>query len=235
MEVYKALLSSHDFFYFVAKELKIGVPSDIISNTALLYAMNTHVLSVQRTVSENIPHYTKDMDKFAVYCTSAQISLKNIIVTSRGSHRWDGISRELKRFSYNAVHTVSQVTDSRQAVPAMGYYMKYAPLTSFEFFLLGGKGSSVIRLGKKLPPARVEYQKLRNIEIKNGIFIPSHPVNAKDLSKSIEVLSCEVEIIPPTPHYRNCKLRGDYLKGEVGGDEYYIALPDKNLYPKVYT
>jgi len=234
MKVYRCILSPHDFFSYVSKELKVGIPSDIISNTALLYAFNTHVDSTQRNASGNVPHYEEDMKKFPLYSTPATLLKKDLIIKGGKLKEWHGVTREKKRITYNAIHTVTNVTDSRQAVPSMGYYLKYLPFTPFESFIIGGRSSSVIRLGKKLPPVRVKYQPLEEIKmVKDKEFYPSHPVNPKDLPPTIKTLECSIEVIPPVPIYRNAKLKGDHLKGQVDGKEYRIALPDDCIYESV--
>lgn len=233
MEIYRCILSPHDFFSYVSKELKVGVPSDLISNTALLYAFNTHVPSAHRTASSTAPYYREDMRKFSIYSTPAKLIHENVIVKNGELDEWDGVSRDLKQLTYNAVHTVVNITDTPKAVPSMGYYMKYPPLTPFECFVIGGRGGSIIRLGKKLSPVRVMYQRLRDVNLKRGEFVPSHPVNFKDLSDSAEVMECTVEIIPPAPIYRTSRLRGDFLEGKINGRKYRIALPDSEIYKSV--
>lgn len=234
MKAYRCILSPHDFFSYVSKELKVGVPSDIISNTALLYAFNTHVSSAHRTVSGTTPHYREDMKKFSIYSTPAKLLEDDMAIMGGELEKWEGVSRDLKRLTYNAIHTVTNITETRQAVPSMGHYMKYPPLTPFECFTIGGRSSSVIRLGKKLPPVRVEYQPLENVRIVRGReFSPSHPVNSKDLPSSTDVLECSVEIIPPVPVYRTARLKGDYLLGEVDGKEYRIVLPNEEVYKSI--
>ncbi len=235
MKAYRCILSTHDFFSYVSKELKVGVPSDIISNTALLYAFNTHISDVQRTVSGNVPHYKEDMGKFPIYSTPARLVDKDIVIRGGKIQKWDGVSREQKRLTYNAVHTVTHTTDSTKAVPSMGHYLKYLPLTPFECFVIGGRSSSVIRLGKKLSPVRVKYQPLTDLKIiRDKTFIPSHPVNSKDLPPTTNTLECSIEVIPPVPIYRYAKLKGDYLEGKVNGKTYRIALPDDTIYQSIH-
>lgn len=234
MKAYRCILSTHDFFSYVSKELKVGVPSDIISNTALLYAFNTHISDVQRTVSGDVPHYKEDMEKFPIYSTPARLVDKDIVINDGKVKKWDGVSREQKRLTYNAVHTVTHTTESTKAVPSMGHYLKYLPMTPFECFVIGGRSSSVIRLGKKLSPVRVEYQPLDDLRIiRNKTFNPSHPVNSKDLPETTKTLECSIEVIPPVPIYRHSKLKGDYLEGNVKGKTYHIALPDNDIYQSI--
>lgn len=231
MKAYRCILSTHDFFFYVSKELKVGVPSDIISNTALLYAFNTHISEVQRVVAGNVPHYREDMEKFPIYSTPAHLFNKDVVISGGDIREWNGVSRDQKRLTYNAVHTVTHTTESKKTVPSMGHYLKYLPLTPFECFIIGGRSSSVIRLGKKLSPVRVDYQPLEDLEIiRNKVFKPSHPVNSKDLPESTETLECSIEVIPPVPIYRYARLKGDYLKGKVQGRVYRIALPNLDVY-----
>lgn len=234
MKAYRCILSPHDFFFYVSKELKIGIPSDIISNLALLYAFNTHIPNVHRIISGTVPHYIEDMKKFTIYSTPGKMLDQNLIIKNGDIEKWDGISRDKKRLTYNAVDTITNTTDSLKAVPSMGQYMKYLPFTPFECFIIGGIGSSIIRLGKKLSAVRVKYQPLENLKIIKGQeFTPSHPVNPNDLNDSIDILECSLEVIPPVPIYRNARLRGDYLLGEVNGKKYKICIPNPKIYESV--
>jgi hypothetical protein len=159
---------------------------------------------------------------------------KNVINKCGKIEEWNHVSREPKGITYNAVHTVTNVTDTSQAMPALGSYMKYPPLTPFYCFTIGGKGSSIIRLGKKLIPVRVSYYPIQDIKIhKNEEFCPNHPVNPNDLPPSTEVLECTLEVIPPIPIYRYCRLKGDFIQGRVGDKTYRIALPDPEKFSSV--
>jgi CRISPR type I-D-associated protein Csc1 len=233
MEAYRCILSAHDFLFYVSKELKVGVPSDIISNTALLYAFNSHTTAAHRNASGNTPHYQEDMARFSIYSTPAKLLGRDLVIMRGELEEWGGVSRNLERLTYNAVQTVNNITDSTQVVPSMGHYMMYPPLTPFECFLIGGRGSAVIRLGKKLPPVRAVYQRLENVEHNTGTFRPSHPVNSKDIHQATEILECSVEVMPPAPVYRTSKLKGDHITGEIQGKKYRVALPNPDIYSSI--
>ncbi len=237
-EVYRVILVTHDFFYYVSKELKVGVPADLIGNTALHYAFNRHIDRIHRIASGNRPFYREDQSRFEIYSTPAGLITGSETHLGPEYSRWLSHSGEMKRFTYNSVNTVTQVTEDRKRVslPTMGFYMKYVPLTAFECFLIGRRSANVIRLGKKLAPVRVYYQKLENLRIHDdGEFVPSHSVNATDLPEETRTLECTLEVIPPIPLFRTCRLRGRHLTGTAMGKEYTIALPEEGRYPCVFS
>ncbi|MHC1593299.1 MAG: hypothetical protein ACXQT1_04385, partial [Methermicoccaceae archaeon] len=131
MRVFKYTLCAHDFLFYVARELVGGVPTDIISNTALLYAFNTHS-GVHRNASGTSPHYREDAELFTMYPTPAELYSKNEIVIGDEMQKWDAVSRELKKLTYNSVQTLTQTTDvGHMCHPMIGHYLKYRPLTPF--------------------------------------------------------------------------------------------------------
>jgi len=236
-EVYRVCLITHDFFHYVSRELKVGVPTDLISNTALLYAFNRHVESVQRNAAGNRPRYQEDYGRFELYPTPARLLTGKETCTCPRYVEWLSESGEMKRFTYNAINTITQVTENKKSksIPTMGFYMKYVPLTVFECFLIGGRAANVIRLGKKFVPVRALYQRLERVDIhEEGEFVPSHPVNVADLPEGTRTLECAMEVIPPVPIYSTCRLRGRYLTGYAGNQRYTIALPEEERYPAVF-
>lgn len=238
MKAFRYVLSPHDFLFYVARELVEGVPTDIISNTALLYAFNTHA-RVHRNASGTVPHYEEDAERFTLYPTPAALSERALsegrVVLGNALVRWGGVSTELVRMTYNSVQTTTQTTDvGHLCFPMVGHYMKYQPLTPFEGFVLGGVSSRLLRLGKKLSPVRVYYERLEDATIREGTFTPSHPVNANDLPSTTRLVRGRLQVIPPTPIYTQCVLDGQYIEGRCDGKPYRIALPDLEKYSGVH-
>jgi len=136
MEVYLATLETHDFLFFVTRELKTGVCERYVNNTALLYAINSFS-EINRIVSGTKPHYEEDWSKFSVYVTPAKMLN----------------AKEPVKVSYNAVDEAltfkMEDVGVKRAIPKYGAYHKFPPKTEFRFYTIGGKGPSVIRLGKK--------------------------------------------------------------------------------------
>lgn len=234
MRAFRFTLCAHDFLFYVAREMVEGVPTDIISNTALLYAFNTHA-GVHRNASGTTPHYGEDAERFTLYPTPAALSPRDVVVMGDEMHHWDGVSRDLRRFTYNSVQTLTQTTDvGHMCFPMLGHYLKYQPLTPFEGFVLGGVPSRLVRLGKKLSPARVYCEPLQDARLKEGRFTPSHPVNAHDLPEGTRLIRGSLQVIPPTPIYTQCILEGQYIEGRRGNATYRIALPDLETYSGVH-
>ncbi|RLG21296.1 type I-D CRISPR-associated protein Cas5/Csc1 [Methanosarcinales archaeon] len=232
MRVFRYILCPHDFFFYVSRELEEGVPSDVISNTALLYAFNTHA-QVHRNASGNVPHYDEDVKKFTLYSTPAELLNENRVVIG-GKLLKSEVSRELVRITYNSVQTVTQSVDvGKVCFPMMGKYLKYRPLVPFYGFLIGGRSSSLIRIGKKLVPARVYYEEVEEVKVREGRFKPSHPVNVNDLPPETRLVRGKIQMIPPTPIYTECVLEGKYVEGKCGGNRCTLALPDAEKYPEV--
>jgi|Deesub1362A_J573_1020465.scaffolds.fasta_scaffold00838_8 CRISPR type I-D-associated protein Csc1 len=236
MKVFRYILCPHDFFFYVSRELVEGVPSEIISNTALLYAFNTHS-QIHRNASGNVPHYEEDAKRFTLYSTPAELLNEDKVVIGDRILETN-VSRELVRITYNSVHTVTQSVDVgkvrvKVCFPMMGQYLKYRPLVPFQGFLIGGRSSSLIRLGKKLVPVRVHYEELENVRVREGKFTPSHPVNVNDLPPETNLVRGKIQVIPPTPIYTECVLDGKYIEGECSHRRYKIALPNENKYPEV--
>ncbi len=240
IKVFKVVLTVHDFFFYVSRELKVGAPSSLIHNTALMYALNTHVPQTQRLVSGVTPFYSRDFKLFTVYCTPAVLSFAKIINVAYLDREWQ---REVSgkvtfnpvKITYNSVNELLAFAMEKKkiAVPKVGSYLKFPPLTTFLFFTVGGVGPKVLRIGKKLIQARVEYEKLRNIQVKIGKYKPSHPVNLNDLENQ-KILSGEVRVMPPSPLMLKASLEGKYLECEDSkGNIYCIAHPSERIYSNV--
>ena len=237
MKVYRALLSVHDFFFYVSRELRVGGTEPYISNTALLYAFNR--VNTHRNVAGIKPFYDDDRRSFKIYTTPALICEEFMVIADIISRKNPKITSDLVKVTYNSVIEgfITFMEEKKLTLPKRGYYMKYPPLTTFEFFILTGHEvnlPTLIRVGKKYSPARVYYEKLE-FSISHGKFRPSHPVNVLDLPGGMaKVLEGRFVLITPVPLLVDCQIEGQYIRANNGKRTYYIAMPDKRLYPSVF-
>lgn len=228
-KVYLAYLTVHDFFFYVSKELKVGLPQRYISNTALMYALNTHISLVHRVVSGLKPYYKDDFKLFTIYATPAvPVSALALLGGKLVRNEFGG---SLVKITYNSVGESLAFAMEKEGinVPKIGAYYKYTPLTTFKFYVLGGRGPSVIRIGKKYVPARVSYRELSYVK-KRGVFRCSHPVSLQDLKNSKLLSGIPLPALP-YPIIEDAVIEGEYLecKGDRG-ECHLILLPPKEVY-----
>ncbi len=223
MDVYLATLETHDFLFFVTRELKTGISEGYISNTALLYAINTFS-KVNRVVSGTTPHYEEDWEKFSIYVTPAKMF--NSSATTK------------VKISYNAVDESlafkMEDVGVKKAFPKFGAYLRFPPKTRLYFYTIGGKGPGVIRLGKKSCICRVKYQKLSVKEKKRGKFRPTHPINPRHMHPEFVMIEgTEIPIIP-IRLFDNVIAEGEYIIAFNGNRKHVIAVPDRELFRSVF-
>lgn len=236
MQIFRATVTVHDFFTTISKELKVGLPSSSVGNTTLLYALNIGQEKLHRIASQTRPLYDEDVGRFSVYATAGEHAGTGSEVALKGTAYRFGHEGGLVKITYNSVdstqlismqQTVFHKKEEKLNFPKLGHYMYYPPLSTIRLFVLGGTGPSVIRLGKKLPPARVIYEKLENIHFfENGEFVPDHPVQVADLSKDTQILSGTIAILPNGLLLSNSRLKGKYYTGTIRGKRYTVAPPD---------
>lgn len=229
--VYRAILTVHDFFHYVSREMKTGAVEPYISSTALMYALNLHHRrQAARLVSGYAPHYREDLPSFTVYATPAVE--EPAAPAAVGGRTLEGFGGDIVKITYNSVDetlAVSMEVPKRINVPKQGAYYKYTPLTTFRFYTVGGRGPSLIRIGKKLVPARVAYTELR-CERRRGVFRPSHPVPLIDIDAGgYRVLGGVWAYVHPYPLLVDAVLEGDYY---MCGRE-AVIVPPRDLYASV--
>jgi CRISPR type I-D-associated protein Csc1 len=221
MDIYLATLETHDFLFFVTRELKTGVCERYVNNTALLYAIN-NFSETNRIVSGTMPHYEEDWNKFSVYATPAKIV--NV--------------KEPLKVSYNAVDEAlafkMEDVGTKRAIPKYGAYYKFPPKTEFRFYTIGGKGPRVIRVGKKGCVCRASYQKLEVEKSKRGKFKPSHPINPRHMPKDFVLIDGDEIPIPPIRIFDNVVAEGEHIIASDGNNRHVIAIPDKALFRRVF-
>jgi len=247
VKIFKATATIHDFFTTVARELKIGVPTRVIGNTTLLYAVNLSLDGIHRVVSGSTPHYEEDWGKFRVYATAGIFEEQGFAIISNSKHDF---GNELQhkfgtspvKITYNSVDSTELISMERSIFhrkedklnfPKLGAYLCYPPLATFSFFTLGGKGNSIIRVGKKSPPTRVVYEELQEVQLTSGKFEPSHAVQLADLSPETKVLEGNIIVLPNGLVLSNGKLEGPYFDGRIGRRKYKVAKPNEHLFPRI--
>ena len=249
ISIYRVVISAHDFLFYVSREYGgRSYFSPYISNVALMYALNRSLSPVQRVVSGTKPHYEEDMQRFTIYATPAasQQNLSKIRVSVCGNNiSW--VWSPAVELSFNSVDSSfvfstekERITHKKLAMPKWGTYMKYPPLNTFEFFILGGGiGPRVIRLGKKMVPVVAAYTECTKIKERSGEFQPSHPVNWYDVKDSHQFNEGSIVIQPWVPLIVSAKLKGPYYQcsyvDEFGRKQKArIAKPNPKQYPMVF-
>lgn len=247
MRIFKATATTHDFFTTVARELKIGVPTRVIGNTTLLYAVNLSLDGIHRVASGSTPHYEEDSREFKVYATAGIFEEQGFAIISNGKQNLDNelqydFSISPVKITYNSVDSTELISMERSVFhrkedklnfPKLGAYLCYPPLATFSFFTLGGKGNPIIRVGKKSPPTRVIYEELQEVQLDSGEFEPSHAVQLADLSPETKVLEGSLIVLPNGLVLSKGKLKGPYFVGRLGRRKYFVARPDEHRFPKI--
>jgi CRISPR type I-D-associated protein Csc1 len=241
VQIYKATITIHDFFFYVSREIRLGVPAEVINNTALLYAINSLISKSQRNASGNKPHYEEDYQLFPIYATPAGLLNSTEVAIGNSLKTFEHLTTTQK-ISYNSVDSTFLVSmetsvfhtrELKLAHPKLGSYMKYPPLTTFTFFTLGGLGARVVRLGKKLPPAVILYQRLEETELKQGFFKPDHPVAIRDMPGESKLIDGNIQFLPNGLIAVNAQIHGLYYQGKINGKTYYVAAPKQTMFPSV--
>lgn len=249
INIYRVVISAHDFLFYVSREYGgKSYFSPYISNVALMYALNRSLSPVQRVVSGTQPHYEEDLQRFTLYATPAasQHNLSEIRALVCGENipwMWS----PAVELSFNSVDSPfvfstqkEAITHRKLAMPKWGTYMKYPPLNTFEFFIIGdGIGPRVIRLGKKMAPVVASYTKCEEVKEKSGEFRPSHPVNWYDIKETHQFHDGSVIMQPWVPLIVSARLEGHYYRcsyiDEFGRKrEATIAKPNPERYPMVF-
>ena len=212
MKVYEATLIVDDFLYYASREVGGGYIAPYIHNTALLYAINNHVPEINRIASGVKPFYEEDYKFFTIYPTPAYL----IEPTTHVKRTFNSVDEAI----------IFRALEKKIAVPKLIAYMSFPPLTKFRFYTVGGRGTRIIRIGKKLIPARVIYRELKIKKIGEGVFKPSHPVNPMHL-KEHKILSAKVYPMPPVPLLLNSTLKGKYILTE---NNKYIIVPPQSVF-----
>ncbi|TXT53667.1 MAG: hypothetical protein BAJATHORv1_130007 [Candidatus Thorarchaeota archaeon] len=212
VELFKCRLVPEDFLFFVSREFNTyTVMQPAIHNYALTYALadwfHTVALSVEPSYAE--------ITEFDNYATPA-LPLERPHFMS---------------FTYNAVDTKTNLTQSSYNVPALGYSSKIPPLsTEFEFFIFSRKGiiPKFIRVGKKSCICRLRPEKL---DIDTTVSQPTESVNTDvcfnvlDLSANDMVENADMLLMYPSPIAKSMIFQAPHLIARLDDKEYTIPIP----------
>jgi CRISPR type I-D-associated protein Csc1 len=231
-----ARLTCHDFLFYASRDYGASAhPVSVIGNYALMYALNRHIPQIRRVVTGTTPHYDEDLPLMEVYATPASPvdSGPTEGYTQVGDQRirFDSDS-EILRITWNS--TGESLLWSMEAekinIPKVGSYYKIAPLATFSFYTAGESFSNVIRIGKKLIPARIELEELK-MEEKCGKFNPTCPVNVSDLPSETKILGGSLLTVPPCPLLLSSQLEGVYMEGrDTRGRVHAFPVPLQERY-----
>jgi len=200
---------NHDYLWFSSFEIsKTVATSPLIHNYALSYAISgySYGLYVGST-----PRYEEDLAAMPAYATPAR---------PQGS-----VTRT--RFTQNAVNSLTLRTDDAPLgsnSPALGWRLVLDPVwrsaaaelggTAFTFYLFARDTfcpPSVIRLGKKGCPVRLEWEAITPAVavLSESPVLPTHAVNPLDVQG--EIVSYDPIAIPPHLIFRAVEIRNDWF------------------------
>ncbi|PSN88302.1 type I-D CRISPR-associated protein Cas5/Csc1 [Candidatus Marsarchaeota G1 archaeon OSP_B] len=207
--------------------------TNFIGNYALMYAINTLINDVHRNASGTKPFYEEDLKRFKLYATPAKPLIVSDVPFSFTKLRWNRWERVSHTF--NSVYTLLQTTESSRKpnLPQIGSKEKFAPLNTFEFFVIGGAPPSLIRLGKKHAACRVHAYPLTLVKKSDSEFFVDHPVNPMDVSSfEQKIVRGDYQLQFP-PLVLNAKLRAEHYVLKQEEKTYYVLKPSPEIYPSV--
>jgi len=228
-------LVTQDFFFFSTFDYKVGMPQDAIHNYALMYA----IWNKARFAAGCEAHYLTDLQKMDYYATPARpVGKADFRDWSRGGPtHFDRV-----KVTYNSISELVAIRISKVQtnIPAQSSYYKFPPLTCYEFYLISKeKPKSLIRIGKKFVPARLQVQKLKKCSLKNGRYSPDHLVNIADLPSDAKIQEYTMMFGFPTPLMAHVVVESEFIEAyddygrritvQAPNREIYKALPDLNL------
>ncbi len=220
IRLYAGRLYNHDYLWFSSFEIsKTAATFPLIHNYALSYALSGYSYGVY---VGNTPRYAEDLDAMPAYATPAR---------PQGS-----VART--RFTQNAINSRTLRTDDAPKgtnSPAIGWRLVLDPIwrdgtpqadsAGFMFYLFTRADyhpPSVVRLGKKGCPIRLEWEEITPTA---AIFTteptrPTHAVNPLDIQG--EVISYDPLPIPPHLIFRVAEIRNDWF---VFAGEHRVHVP----------
>jgi CRISPR type I-D-associated protein Csc1 len=243
---YFTVIVPHDFLFFCTRDYNAeGIMEQIIGNYALMYALNNNVSEIHRLASGTKPFYAEDQRRMRIYATPASPLFhlrvpSDFLSSIMNSAYQSGIKYEAQqkvKFTYNAVGELIAfgMKPATLNIPNLGNYEKLTPLNIFYTFIFGGKGPSVIRLGKKQVPCRLHFYEIEKMTEIAGEYSPNHPININELEiQSNNIISGELVYVRPTPLLVNARLKGKFLKCTVNNVDFYVMLPNISIYPQVF-
>jgi CRISPR type I-D-associated protein Csc1 len=232
--VYKCRLVTHDYLFFTTIGFRDTTMTNYIGNYALMYAINRHTPAIHRNASGTKPYYQQDLQKISIYATPASLSSgSEIPFTTDKVLVWE--NKPKVYITFNSVNTITQLTETGRAnLPQIGRKAKHPPLTSFDFFAIGGNPQGIVRLGKKQVACRIFTIPLEVKRMSTEIFVPSHPVNPADLTSASPEDIERAELIYQTPPLLvNARIRAPHYVCNDEKNTFFIVKPDPARYPNV--
>lgn len=227
LRLYAGRLFNHDFLWFSSVEIsKTAATEPIIHNYALSYAISGYSYGIY---CGNIPRYAADLEAMPAYATPA---------------RSEGLVART-RFTQNAVNSVTLRTGERKVnahlrnvnTPELGWRLVLnpvwksdaSPTSGFELYLFARGGfvpPSVVRLGKKGCPVRLEWKEIAHAVavFERKAVRPTHAVNPLDVQGKI--VSYEPVSIPPHLLFRTAEIADDWF---VFSGEHRVHVPARLL------
>lgn len=231
---YRCVLVAHDYLFFTSTGTRHTSMTNFIGNYALMYAINTQVNRTHRNASGTKPFYTEDLKRFSLYATPAKplvVSEVPLLFSVLKWNRWERVSH-----TFNSVYTLVQTTDSTRKpnLPQIGSKEKFAPLDTFEFFVIGGAPPTLVRLGKKHAACRIHAYPLTLVKKSDDEFFVDHPVNPMDVSGfEQKIVRGDYQLQFP-PLVLNAKLRAEhYMLKDDNGKTYHVLKPSGEVYQSV--
>ncbi|MEX0806077.1 MAG: type I-D CRISPR-associated protein Cas5/Csc1 [Candidatus Binatia bacterium] len=227
IRLYAGRLYNHDYLWFSSFEIsKTAAILPLIHNYALSYALCGYSYGIY---TGSTPRYAEDLNAMQAYATPA---------------RPQALSART-RLTQNAVNSRTLRTDDAPRgsnSPALGWRLVLDPvwhdgagagdLLGFSFYLFARASfhpPSVVRLGKKGCPVRLDWQEITGAV---GLFTdnavrPSHAVNPLDVQG--EIISYEPLPIPPHLIFRVAEIQKDWF---VFAGEHVVHIPRRFALPK---
>lgn len=236
-KIHRCYMVVHDYFFLTRQGFADTKMPEYIGNYGLMYALNRNISSIQRVVAGTTPHYKEDIPQFQIYATPAKPVKANRVFNVDGSQfNWYGQGKTMQ--TYNSINTITNTTsydmkDPRVGTnfPLTGRKEKDNPLECYEFYTIGHTPQRLVRIGKKMCPARIISEPLSIQKATSGIFKPTHPINPSDIYCKFHE-GVLYQQFPPL--VLDAKLEGSYcICKDVSNGEHIIALPAPNLYSSV--
>lgn len=227
IRLYAGRLYNHDYLWFSSFEIsKTAATLPLIHNYALSYALCGYSYGIY---TGSTPRYAEDLNAMQAYATPA---------------RPQALSART-RLTQNAVNSRTLRTDDAPRgsnSPALGWRLVLDPvwhdsagagdLPGFSFYLFA-RGSfrppSVVRLGKKGCPVRLDWQEITGAVavFTDHAIRPTHAVNPLDVQG--EIISYEPLPIPPHLIFRVAEIQKDWF---VFAGEHVVHIPRRFALPK---
>ena len=184
LRVFRGELYNHDYLWFSSTEIStVSTTLPYLHNYALCYALSQYERGV---AFGSTPTYDADLENMPLYTTPAV----------------SGAFVETTKLRFNAVDAKTLKTDHRLNVnaPKLGQRTYLNPIfaakssakstVAYLFYLFSYNGDhprSVMRLGKKGCPVRIEWEEMRRPSAvwSQTPVRPSHPVNPLDVTGTI--------------------------------------------------